>query len=60
MRAGEFGHNKTTAAEIADESPENSIRDAGHGRQHGCRFDRQVADRKVSRETHSYSLTSRY
>ncbi len=60
MGAGKFGHNKTTAAEIADKAPENRVGDACHGGQHGRGRDRDVSDGEVSRETHKYSLASRY
>src|ERR1700722_6742258 len=60
VRAGEFGHNETTSAQIADEAPENCIGYPSHGGQDGRGRDGDVANGDVSRETHKYSLTSRY
>ncbi len=59
MRTGEFRHNKTTSAKVADEAPEDRIRYSRHGREDGRGRDGDVADRDVPGETHMFSLASR-
>ena len=44
VRAGEFGHDQTAAALIANQAAENRIGDARHGREHGRRSDLIGAD----------------
>ena len=56
MRTREFGHNQSTAALVADETPENSIGDARHGGQHGGRRDVDVADLEFARKGHSLTI----
>ena len=39
VRAGEFGHHKPAAALRANETAEDGVRDASHGRKDGSRCD---------------------
>ena len=58
LGAGELGHEQAAAAEAANDSPEKSIRDAGHGRQHGRGGNPEIAHFVFRRNHVSYDKSS--